>query len=144
MSDTAWFGITFKTSDLEKINEVLKDEMWNGKWWDEAWENSVDCSSGSKCPTMTANIYEANYGGVRITDALIKANIPFGAAYGSGGSYGPGAIVFYEGEQEEMSTDIEGSPVVVVDKDGVSENELQQAKRFYKILDQVQEYFKEA
>ena len=135
MSDIAWFGITFKTSDLEKINEVLKDEMWNGKWWDEVWSDG---------PAMTANIYEANYGGVRITDALIKANIPFDATYGSGGSYGPGAIVFYEGEQEEMSTNIEGSPVVVVNKDGVSENGLQQAKRFYKILDQAQEYFKEA
>ena len=136
MGDVAWFNITFKKSDLERVNNALKDEEWN----DDIWED--DHPSG-KPITMTATIYEANYGGTAITDALIAENISFDACYGSGGSYGPGALVHIEGEQAEVSTDIEGTPVVIYERDGISERDEKHVKKYYALLKKVEKYFED-
>lgn len=129
MSDTAWFNITFKKSDIEKINEILKRvrPTRDDQWWDEVLDDDKD--------TMSVTIWEANYGGTSITDALLKEKISFNAAYGSGGSYGPGVIVSFNGENAEMPTDIEGTPVVSIGKDCVIPKiELERAKKYYELL----------
>jgi len=133
MSDTTWVNITFKKLDFDQINKIiLKDTYWgNEPWYDELDESDTQ---------ITAHLWEANYGGSRITDALIENKISFDACYGAGGSYGPGAIACFEGEEVEVSTDQESNPIAIVNRDGVSQKDLHHIQKYYKIVDKVNKY----
>ena len=135
MSDNSYLCIEFKKIDFQKTTEALESMMWEGSWWDEVEKEGE--------LTITVKLYEANYDGSTITDALIAENIPFDACYGPGGSYGPGALVHFEGEEAEVSTDMEGSPMVIYERDGISEKDEEHVKKYYSLLEKVEKYFKD-
>jgi len=67
MSDTCYLQISFPRKDLPKFNEVLKDELYDGVFWDDDVGNEYQ---------VDAIIYEANYGWYKEIEALAKAAEP--------------------------------------------------------------------
>ena len=128
MSDTCWLRINFARKDLDKFNEVLKDEIYNGEFWDE--EDGDD-------EEIMATIYEANHGWCREIESLAKAGLTFTVEHSAGAEYGPCAYACYHGECIDVSTDNDGTPTVIAPKGCVDEKGLSQVKKYYEILDKI-------
>ena len=128
MSDTCWLRLTFPRKDLPKFNEVLKDELWDGVFWDE--------DNGDE-GIIEAIVYEAHNGWYYQIHALAKAGLSFEVFHLAGASYGPCVYACYKGELVMCSSDWHGNPVAIVNKDGVSEAELQNCLKYHQLLDKV-------
>ena len=135
MSDTCWLHLMFARKDLEKFNEVLKDEMRpdeNGEWWDED-QNLEDDDE------VSVIIYKAINGWCNQIENLVKAGLTFSGEHSAGGSYGPMAFACYKGEYVELNTDIEGNPTVLVSRPGVVDNkEMERVKKYYEIIEKTE------
>ena len=126
MGDRCWLNISFARKDLEKFTEVLKNEVYDGAFWDE--ENGTE-------EEVFAIIYEANYGWYDQLQSLAKERLTFAAEHGAGSDYGPCAYACYLGEMIDVSTDMDSTPTVSVSKNGINGAELSNVKKYYEILD---------
>jgi len=134
MSDTCYLQIECRRSDIPKFAEVLKNHMYEGKFWDE--------DAGNKVASLI--IYEANYGWSTEVDALADAGLSFLVEHGAGSDYGPCVIACWKADQVECSADIEGNPVVIVlDESGAVEpGEIENARKYHRYRRLIQDYFK--
>jgi hypothetical protein len=132
MSDTCWLTIRFSRKDLDKFNEVLKEEIWNGRFWDEDHSEEGD-------DEVNAVIYEANYGWSDQLQNLAEAGLTFSGEHSAGGEYGPMAFACFEGEFLDVNTDHDGSPTVTAYKRGaINEAEMERVNKYYDILDKIE------
>jgi len=137
MGDRTWLRLEFSPHDLDKFNEVLKDQIWNNAWWDE-----IDNEGGDGRP-MCVQVHEANYGWYTEMELLKNAKLTFRMFHGSGGGYGSGTAACYMGKMIEMDTSHEDQPVVVVTKDGPDSHGLEQAQEYYELSEKIDLYFKD-
>jgi len=119
----------FPRTDLPKFNKVLKDELWDGVFWDE--ENGDDGQ-------VNAIIYEANYGWYVEIQALAKAGLTFTVSHGAGGTYGPCVYACYKGDLVSCSADWDGNPVAPVGKDGVDEKALEACMKYQRLVEMME------
>lgn len=128
MSDTCSLTLQFARKNLEKFNEVLKNEIWNDTFWDE--------DQGDEQEVM-AIIYEANYGWYDQLQSLAKEGQTFTAEHGSGSEYGPCACACYQGNRVDVSTNEDGTPFVAAPNGKVSEKDLDNVRKYYEILEKI-------
>ena len=130
MSDTCYLHITFPRKDLPKFNEVLKDELYDGVFWDEdiGDEYQVD-----------AIIYEANYGWYDQIQALARAGLTFSAYHAAGSEYGPCVYACYKGELVMCSADWDGNPVVPIPPSGgVPIDDYLHCRRYWELVSKIE------
>ncbi|MBW1930271.1 MAG: hypothetical protein JRJ13_14105 [Deltaproteobacteria bacterium] len=130
MSDTCYLHITFPRKDLPKFNEVLKDELYDGVFWDEEMgdEHQVD-----------AIIYEANYGWYDQVQALARAGLTFSVSHGAGAEYGPCVYACYKGELVMCSADWDGNPVIAIPRSGgVPIDDYLHCKRYWELVSRIE------
>lgn len=128
MGDTCSLNLRFARKDLEKFNEVLKDEIWNGTFWDEDQGDDEE---------VMAIIYEANYGWNNQLEKLVIASLTFIAEHSAGSEYGPMAFACYQGDYTEISIDVGSTPMVAAPNGCVDEVGLDIIRKYYKILDKI-------
>jgi len=130
MSDTCYLQISFPRKDLPKFNEVLKDELYDGVFWDDDVGNEYQ---------VDAIIYEANYGWYKEIEALAKAGLTFSVSHGAGAEYGPCVYACYKGEMVVCSADWNGHPVVSIPPSGeIPENQYQDCKRYWELISKIE------
>jgi len=137
MSDRCWLKIEFSEHDLEKFNEVLKDQIWDGTWWDELMVKEDESAM------ETAEVHAANYGWYTEMERLKNAKLTFRMFHGAGGDYGPGTAVCYMGKMIEMDTNREEQVVVTVTKNGPDSYEVEQAQKYFELSEKIDLYFNE-
>jgi len=137
MGDRCWLRIEFSKHDLDKFNEVLKDQIWDGAWWDV-----IDDEGGDGKP-MSVQVDEANDGWYTEMELLKNARLTFRMFHRAGGNYGSGTAACYMGEMIEMDTNHEDQPVVVVDKNGAEFYGLEQAREYFALSEKIDAYFKD-
>ena len=139
MGDRTWLRLEFSPHDLDKFNEVLKDEICEdgGTWWDEC-----DDLGGDGKP-MSVQVYEADYGWYNEMAWLKNALLTFRMFHGAGGGYGSGTAACYMGEMVEMDTNHEDQPVVIVDKRGPDVVQVQLAREYFELSEKIDLYFKD-
>jgi hypothetical protein len=74
---------------------------------------------------------------------LAQKGLAFIGEHGSGGDYGNCSIIGFEGKLVEIDANSENSPVVAYHENGIDDYDLRNAKEYWKIYRQVQDYFKE-
>jgi len=136
MGDRTWLRIEFSKHDLDKFNEVLKDQIWDDTWWDELME-------ADESAMEIAEVHEANYGWYNEMELLKNAKLTFRMFHGAGGNYGSGTAVCYMGKMVEMDTSHEDQPVVTVTKDGPDSYDLEQAQEYFELSEKIDLYFKD-
>jgi len=134
MGDRCWLRIEFSKHDIEKFNEVLKDQIYDGTWWDEFEPVGEHIS---------AQVDEANYGWWTEMESLKNAQLTFRMSHGAGGGYGSGTAVCYMGKLIDMDTNHEDQPVVVVDKNGPELYGIEQAQKYFELSEHIDAYFKD-
>ena len=134
MGDTSSLTITFAKRDLPQFNEVLKDKMWNGKWWDEVWEEE-----GRQ---ISCYVSEANYGWVNEIEQLAEKGLTFEAYQGSGDSYGPCVCACFQGDLLVCDSNQDGTPVVAYRKDDNVVG-IENARKYWSLYEQVLSYINE-
>jgi len=137
MGDRCWLRIEFSPHDLDKFNEVLKNQIWHGAWWDE-----IDDEGGDDRP-MCVQVHEANYGWWSEMEMFKNAKLTFRMFHGSGGGYGSGTAACYMGKMIEMDTNHEDQPVVIVDKRGPDVVQVQLAREYFELSEKIDLYFKD-
>ena len=138
MGDRCWLRIEFSKHDVDKFNEVLKDQIWDGgTWWDEC-----DDLGGDGKPT-SVQVDEANYGWFTEMELLKNAKLTLKMFHGAGGNYGSGTAVCYMGKMVEMDTNHEDQVTVMVTKSGIDSHEVSQADKYFKLSEKIDLYFKD-
>ena len=129
MSDTCYLQISFPRKDLPKFNEVLKDELYDGVFWDEDIGDDYQ---------VEAIIYEANYGWYDQIRALASAGLTFSVFHGAGAEYGPCVYACYKGELVGCSADWDGNPVVPVTKGVLHKVAYQDCLKYWELMDKIE------
>ena len=129
MSDTCWLELIFARKDLDKFNELLKDEIWEGTFWDE------DIGDES---IVHAIIHEANRGWSIYIPPKFNSGLTFHGSHSAGGNYGPMAFACYKGDYADVGSDVEGTPMIRVHKGGIDVQEYKWALKYYAILERIE------
>ena len=137
MGDRTWLRLEFSKHDLEKFNEVLKDQIWHGTWWDDC-----DDQGGDGKP-MSVQVDETNYGWHDEMESLKNARLTFRMFHGAGGDYGSGTAVCYMGKLIEMDTNHEDQPVVAITKDGIDADQVDLGIEYFAVSEKIDLYFKD-
>jgi len=124
--------MTFKRDEVKKFNEVLKDKIWIKTFWDE------ECGDENE---IVATIYEASYGWYDELQKLAKAGLTFYGDHSEGGDYGSCTFVGHGRKYQEVSTNRDGCPVVVIGEDlQIKPNELDEVKDYWELYRKAEKY----
>lgn len=135
MSDTCCLVIVFRRDELSKFNEVLKDMIRNETFWDE--------DNGDE-KEIIATIYEASYGWYKELEQLAEAGLTFYGNHSEGGDYEACVFAGHKKQYLCIPSNRYGYPVVCVGENlQVSPDELSDAKEYWKIYKEAQEYIEE-
>jgi len=129
MGDRCYLEIEFSRNDLPRFNEILKDKLWDGVFWDE--ENGDELK-------VVAVVYEANYGWYDEIRALARAGLTFTVYHGAGGAYGPCVYACYKGDLVGCSADCDGNPVVPVTRGSLHKVAYQDCLKYWKLVEKIE------
>lgn len=129
MRDRCWLEMRFPRKDLPRFNEILKDKLWEGVFWDE--ENGDERE-------VFAVVHEANYGWYDEIRALARAGLTFAASHGAGGEYGPCVYACYKGKLVGCSADWDGNPVVPVTRGCLHKVAYENCLKYWKLMEKIE------
>ena len=126
MGDRCYLTITFRKEDRKKVIEQM-----------EGFDEEDDSNNNT---TITATMYEANYGMDTERTNLANENVAFHGSHGAGGEYTE-AIFASCGEEYADTYAMDGFPAVKVREGGVDQGDLEEAKKYYRVIKKVLTHF---
>jgi len=125
MGDRCYLTITFRKEDREKVIEHM-----------EGFDEEDDSNNN----TITATMYEANYGLYTEREALSGENVAFHGNHGAGGDYSE-AVFASCGDEYADTYAMDGFPVARVYEEGPDEGDVKEAKKYYRVIKKVLTHF---
>jgi hypothetical protein len=138
MGDRCYLEIKVRKCDLPAVSKIVNGEFSDSeeRWWNEE-------ATGPNSPVMRLMVYEANYAWVDIRTKIAETGIPFYGSWESGGSYGPGEYVGFEGQHYELDTFHGGFAVSVDETLKINGKELADIAEFIEKFHTVRKLFGE-
>lgn len=139
MGDRTWLNLKCRKIDLEKVTEIIDGpsrEMMAGDTPTDPFDEIIE-EDGM---VIEGQIHEINYGGMSYLEEIAEAKIPFAAAHGVGGDYGPGLIACDGKQIEIVPASQNGYPFVEIGKDGefIPGRAMQNIREYYLILEEAE------
>jgi hypothetical protein len=131
MGDRCYLEFWCLERDSQKFAEALKDPDFG------AWFQGTDRGVGQVV------IEEANYGWYDELGEMAANDCAFHGWHSSGSDYPPCLFAAFNKHVVQVQADFQGHTVARVGRDGaISQQDLDDVREFYEVLEQVEEYFK--